>query len=62
MSTFIMTSEISRDKQETNRKHYHVYDDKTIENMKQYFKIEHDSDALLKYIKGNRVSHDVLVG
>ncbi len=55
-----MTSEISRDKQEINRKHYHVYDDKTIENMKQYFKIEHDSDALLKYIKGNRVSHDVL--
>jgi hypothetical protein len=58
-----MTSEIFREKQEINRKHHrhrHVYDDKTIENMKQYFKVEHDSDALLKYIKGNRISHDVL--
>lgn len=54
-----MASEIFREKQEINRKH-HVYDDKTIENMKQYFKIEHDSDALLRYIKGNRISHDVL--
>lgn len=54
-----MTSEIFREKQEINRKHHHVYDDKTIENMKQYFKVEHDSDALLKYIKGNRIDHDV---
>jgi hypothetical protein len=54
-----MTSEIFREKQEINRKHHHVYDDETIENMKQYFKVEHDSDALLKYIKGNRVSHEV---
>ncbi len=37
-----------------------MYDDKTIENMKQYFKVEHDSDALLKYIRENRISHDVL--
>lgn len=37
-----------------------MYDDKTIENMKQYFKVEHDSDALLKYIKGNRINHDAL--
>lgn len=56
-----MTSEIFREKQKINRKHHHhLYDDKTIENMKQYFKVEHDSDALLKYIKGNRISHDVL--
>jgi hypothetical protein len=55
-----MTSEISREKQEINRKHHHLYDDKTIESMKQYFKVEHDSDALLKYIKGNRISHDVI--
>jgi hypothetical protein len=57
-----MASEIFREKQEINRKHHHdMYDDKTIENMKQYFKVEHDSDALLKYIKGNRISHhDVL--
>jgi hypothetical protein len=55
-----MTSETFREKQEINRKHHHVYDDKTIESMKQYFKVEDDSDALLKYIKGNRISHDVL--
>jgi hypothetical protein len=57
-----MTSEIFREKQKINRKHHHhLYDDKTIESMKQYFKVEHDSDALLKYIKDNRISHhDVL--
>jgi hypothetical protein len=55
-----MTSETFREKQEIYRKHHHVYDDKTIESMKQYFKVEDDSDALLKYIKGNRISHDVL--
>ena len=54
-----MTSEIFREKQEINRKHHHVYDDEAIESMKQYFKVEHDSDALLKYIKGNRINHDV---
>jgi hypothetical protein len=55
-----MTSEIFGEKQEINRKHHHhMYDDKTIESMKQYFKVEHDSDALLKYIKGNRINHDV---
>ena len=56
-----MTSEIFREKQKINRKqHHHLYDDETIENMKQYFKVEHDSDALLKYIRGNRINHDVL--
>jgi hypothetical protein len=56
-----MTSEIFREKQKIDRKqHHHLYDDETIENMKQYFKVEHDSDALLKYIRGNRISHDVL--
>ena len=54
-----MTSEIFREKQEINRKHHHTYDDKTIESLKQYFKVEHDSDALLKYIKGTRINHDV---
>jgi len=53
-----MTSEIFREKQEINKNQHHVYDDKTIENMKQYFKVEHDSDALLKYIRGNRINHD----
>jgi stalled ribosome alternative rescue factor ArfA len=60
MPTSTMTSEIFREKQEINRKPHHVYDDKTIETMKQYFKVERDSDALLRYIKGNRISHDVL--
>ncbi len=56
-----MTSEIFGEKQEINKKQHHVYDDKTIDNMKQYFKVEHDSDALLKYIRGNRINHDLLV-
>ena len=55
-----MTSEILGEKQETDRKHHHSYDDETIENMKQYFKVEHDYDALLKYIRGNRILHDSL--
>jgi hypothetical protein len=56
-----MTSEIFGEKQEAARKHhYHLYDDNTIENMKQYFKVEHDYDALLKYIRGNRILHDSL--
>ena len=53
-----MTSEIFREKQEINKTSI-MHDDKTIENMKQYFKIEHDSDALLRYIRGNRINHDV---
>jgi hypothetical protein len=55
-----MTSEIFGEKQEIDRRRHHMYDDKTIESMKQYFKVEHDSDALLKYIKGNRIIHDNL--
>jgi hypothetical protein len=55
-----MTSRIFGEKQETARKHYHLYDDKTIENMRQYFKVEHDYDALLKYIRRNRILHDSL--
>ncbi len=55
-----MTSEIFREKQEVNKNQHHVYDDKTIENMRQYFKVEHDYDALLKYIRRNRILHDSL--
>jgi hypothetical protein len=57
-----MTSGIFGEKQETARKHHHhhLYDDETIENMKQYFKVEHDYDALLKYIRRNRILHDSL--
>ena len=55
-----LTKPFIYDKQEINKNQHHVYDDKTIENMKQYFKVEHDSDALLKYIRGNRINHDVL--
>ena len=54
-----MTSEIFGEKHEIDgKRHHHVYDDKTIESMKQYFKVEHDSEALFKYIKGNRIIHD----
>jgi hypothetical protein len=55
-----MTSGIFGEKQETARKYYHLYDDKTIENMRQYFKVEHDYGALLKYIRRNRILHDSL--
>jgi hypothetical protein len=56
-----MTSGIFGEKQETAREHHHhLYDDETIENMKQYFKVEHDYDALLKYIRRNRIPHDSL--
>jgi hypothetical protein len=55
-----MISWVFGEKQEIRRNHHHyLYDDETIENMKQYFKVEHDYDALLKYIKGNRILHDV---
>ncbi len=57
---FNMTLRILGKKQDSSRNHHHLYDDETIENMKQYFKIEHDSDALLKYIRGNRICHDGL--
>jgi hypothetical protein len=53
-----MRSGILGEKQETDGKRHHSYDDKTIENMKQYFKVEHDYDALLKYIRGNRILHE----
>jgi len=55
-----MTSKFFRENQENARKRHHIYDDKTIENMKQYFKVEHDYDALLNYIRGNRIPHDSL--
>jgi hypothetical protein len=55
-----MTSGIFGEKHETARKSYHLYDDKTIENMRQYFKVEHDYDVLLKYIRRNRILHDSL--
>jgi hypothetical protein len=48
--TSTMTSEIFGEKQEIDRKRHH----------QKYFKVEHDSDALLKYIKGNRIIHDNL--
>ena len=54
-----MISWLFREKQEIRRNHHHyLYDDETIENMKQYFKVEHDYDALLKYMRGNRILHD----
>lgn len=47
-----------REKQENRKSHHHAYDDGTIENMKQYFRVEDDHDALMKYIRGNRITHE----
>jgi hypothetical protein len=59
MQISTMSSKVFREKKEFGRNHP-LYDDKTIENMKQYFKIEHEHDVLLKYIRQNRIIHDGL--
>jgi hypothetical protein len=51
-------SEIFREKQVGDKNYHHLYDDNVMENMKHYFKVEDDHDALLNYIKKNRVAHD----
>lgn len=55
-------SEIFEKKQELRSRnyHHHLYDDETIETMKQYFKVEDSHDTLLNYIKKNRILHDAL--
>jgi hypothetical protein len=55
-----MASGFFRENQDNARKRHHIYDDETIENMKQYFKVERDYDALLNYIRRNRILHDSL--
>ena len=37
-----------------NKNFHTIYDDKTLENMKRYYRIDTD-DELVKYIKGNRL-------
>lgn len=51
-------SEIFREKQEGSKSYHHTYNNDAIENMKQYFRVEDDHDALLNYIKRNRIAHD----
>jgi hypothetical protein len=42
--------------EETKKSYYHTFDDETVEKMKGYFKVnKHDGDALLKYLKDNKV-------
>ena len=43
-----------------DRSYHHLYDDGTIETMKQYFKVEDNHDALMSYINENRIRHDSL--
>ena len=38
----------------------HIYDDKTIENMVRYYKVEENFDILLRYIKSRGLQEDVL--
>jgi hypothetical protein len=54
----VRNSEIFREKKVGGKNYYHVYDENVIENMKQYFKVEDDHDALLDYLKKNTVAHD----
>lgn len=50
--------EIFREKDEIGRDYRQLYNDDDIENMKRYFKVEDNHDALLRYIKGNRIAHE----
>jgi hypothetical protein len=38
----------------------YIYDDKTIENMIRYYKVEENFDILLRYIKSRGLQEDVL--
>lgn len=42
------------------KQHYHIYDDKIIENMVHYYKVEENFDTLLRYIKSRGTREDVL--
>ena len=55
-----MTVGFFRENQDNARKSNQIYDDYTIENIKKNFKVEHDYDSLLNYIRGNRILHDSL--
>lgn len=46
----VVSDEKEKQAQDSSRDSSHVYDDDTIERMKQYYKIE-DYDELLKFIK-----------
>jgi len=42
------------------KENHHIYDDKTIENMVRYYKVEENFDILLRYIKSRGLQEDVL--
>ncbi|HKU49146.1 MAG TPA: hypothetical protein VJP79_04290 [Nitrososphaera sp.] len=52
------TFEADNHDQETRKSYYHAFDDKSVENMKRYFKVEdddHNHDAFLRYLKNRKV-------
>ena len=42
------------------KQNHHIYDDKTIENMIRYYKVEENFDTLLRYLKSRSLREDVL--
>lgn len=47
--------ESAEKRKEQARKNYHIYDDNTVEALKQYFKVkDEEHDALLRYLKDNK--------
>ncbi|MEW6604342.1 MAG: hypothetical protein AB1351_06590 [Thermoproteota archaeon] len=48
------------DSEKEKKRHYHIYDDVTLENMVRYYKVEENLDTLLRYIKSRSVREDVL--
>lgn len=62
LACLLKTKIFEEEKQEPrSRNYHHLYDDETIETMKQYFKVEDSHDTLLDYIKKNRIPHDALI-
>lgn len=42
--------------QEIKKSYYHIFDDATIEKMRQYFNVQQDDqEAFLKYLKNRKV-------
>ena len=41
--------------QEVKKSYYHAFDDEDIDRMKKYFKVEHDHETLIRYLKDRKV-------
>jgi hypothetical protein len=41
--------------EETKKSYYHLFDDESVNAMKKYYKVEDDHDALLRYLKHQKV-------